>query len=367
MRTAHFGGFAHPTGSDTPMLLRNLIGWSNGGLPSPKVPEFTHTWGDNGIYNVDIEAIDDDMGWVWDAASNEPLQVLPDTSIGHRFVTVAVNNVDPTIDRSSVSAFIATEVCVRVAGTAGNTVTLDVFRDGALLSSVSATRDSGSPNPVTEKCGLFKIDVLGPAQTYTASMTYSAPMGGSNPSWAVFMPWREPVTPGHGTVTIPLDTSSAGTEAVDVGNLTMTLLDSGLGARIDFYAEASDPGTDDLAFVWSWGGESNIVYNAGAPRSDYTINVHHNDGAPTSSGIVGPLAFLGFDDPYFDRAANTERSPLGTTDMAVSDSANHAFGGGQSTYLVFLMVVDDDTGRGYASHFAPEDGIDIQVVVVNLG
>ncbi|TLZ50512.1 MAG: ThuA domain-containing protein [Methanobacteriota archaeon] len=365
-RTAHFGGFAHPTGSDTPMLLRNLIGWSHGGLPSPKVPTFDHTWGDNGIYTVDIEAIDDDMGWVWDDAANAPLQALPDASLAHKFVTVTVNNVDPKIDRSSIEAFIATQSCVRVAGTAGNSVTLDLYQDGNLLSTTTTTRASGDPNPNTEKCGLFKIDVLGPAHTYSATVTYDAPMGGSNPSWVVFSPWREPVTPGHGTVTVPLDTSREGTSNLDVAGLKQDLLDSGRGARIDFSAEARDPGTDDLAFVWSWGGESNVVYNPARADSDYTINVHHDDGTATSSGTLGPLTLLGFSEPLFDRASNTGRSPIGAMNLVVRDSATHAFGGGQSTYYVFLIVLDDDNSRGYDSHFAPTDGVDIQIIVLNL-
>jgi len=34
-------------------------------------------------------------------------------------------------------------------------------------------------------------------------------------------------------------------------------------------------------------------------------------------------------------------------------------------YYVFLMVVDDDNGRGYPSTFF-HDGIDIQVLLVDL-
>ena len=69
-RTAHFGAFANPTGDSTGMLLRNLVGWVAGGIPSPKIAPFTHTYGDNGVYNVDLMAIDDDMGWTWDAVNN---------------------------------------------------------------------------------------------------------------------------------------------------------------------------------------------------------------------------------------------------------------------------------------------------------
>jgi len=365
-RTTHFGGFAHTSGADAGMLFRNLIGWAHGGLPSPKVPDFTHTWGDNGVYTVDVSLIDDDMGYVWDVAGNRPTQVLPNAVLAHKFVTVTVNSVDPTIDRSSIQAFIATQVCVRVSGSGGNTVTLNVYSDGVLAATTSATRDGGSPNPTTEKCGLFKVDVLAP-HTLSAKLTYAAPMGGSNPTWLIFQPWRDPVNPGHGTVTVKVDLASPGTQAVDVSGLKQALLDSGQGARIDFSAQAGDVGSDDLAFLWVWGATGATPYvTPTTPSSDYAIDVHCNAGGTTVTGVLAGPQFLGYCEPYFNRAANTGRSPLGPTGVHVQDSAVHAFDPAQTMYYVVLIVLDDDNSRGYASHFAPTDGVDMQFVLVNL-
>ncbi len=365
MRTAHFGAFGRPTGAVTGMLLRNIVGWVAGGIPSPKIAPFTHTYGDNGVYTVDFMAIDDDMGYVWDFAANAPLQVLPGISLSHRFVTVAVDNTDPVI-QPNIEAFIASQVCVRVSGQGGNTVTANVFQDGVLSSSVSVTRESGSPNPDTEKCGLLRLDVLA-QHTYSARLTYTAPNGGSNPTWLIFSPWREPINPGHGTVEYKLDFASAGTVDVALPTLKRDLLDNGQGAKIDFVAQAFDAGTDDLAFLWIWGTVDGTPYSVpNLATAVYTIHVHHNDGLARSDGVLAGPQNLGFGEPFFDRALNTGRTPEGSMGLTVRDSAVHGFDLQQTSYYVVLIVLDDDNTRGYPSPFG-NDGIDMEFIWVNLG
>jgi len=365
-----FGGLSTMGGDDLTTLVRNMLGWAAGGIPNTRIPSFTHTFGDNGIYNVDFMTIDDDMGFVWDFANNEPLAVLPGTSVSHRFVTVAVNNVEPVIlpgqgGRSGIEAFIAAQVCVRISGTSGNSVTANFYTDGVLSASTSVTRQGGSPNPTDEKCGLLKVDVTA-AHVFSADLTYSAPMGGSNPTWLVIAPWRDPVSPGHGTVTYKFDFGGSGTTVTQaLPTLKQDLVEGGQGAKIDFAAEAYDPGTDDLAFLWAWDATGVVPYDPGASNSVMTIHVHHNDGTLRTDGVLDSPEYLGFTEPYFDRATNDGRSPWGTMDMRVRDTAVHAFGGGQLVYYVFLMVLDDDNNRGYASSFL-HDGIDIEYILVDL-
>src|SRR3990172_1384718 len=91
------GGFAN-SGGDYDDLMRGALGWASGGIPSPLIPSFSHLWGDNGRYNVDIQAIDDDMGFVWNFGTNEPDAVSGYTQlISHNFRPVEVENVNPTI------------------------------------------------------------------------------------------------------------------------------------------------------------------------------------------------------------------------------------------------------------------------------
>jgi hypothetical protein len=369
VRVAHFGGWHAPPGADAPMLLRNMIGYVGGGIPSPKIPPFSHTYGDNGIYTVDFMAIDDDMGYVWDFGANMPVEVIPGVELSHRYSEVTVDNVDPLITGvpggpGGIGAFIAAEACVRVTGTTGNTVTLRMYVDGVVTTTVSTTRMNGDPNPPTEKCGMVRVDVLAP-HTYSAELTYSDPMGGSNPTWLIFSPWREPVTPGHGTITIKYDFDTAGTVSTPMPTLKRDLLAGGDGATIDFVAEASDVGTDDLAFMWVWGAEV-IPKGGGLPEGIvYDIHVYHNDGSARTDGTLATPHYLGYSEPYFDRGLNDERSPLGTTDFRVRDTAVHAFDLRQDIYYVVLIVLDDDNTRGYPSDFL-NDGIDMEFILLDL-
>ncbi|HEV8595568.1 MAG TPA: hypothetical protein VGR51_08580 [Thermoplasmata archaeon] len=373
VHTVHFGGWHAPVGADWRQLVRNMIGFAYGNIPSPKVPTFTHTWGDNGIYTVDISLIDDDMGFVWDFANNEPQQVVPGPGLAHRFVTVAVDNTDPVIQQT-LQAFIAAQVCIRISGTAGNTVTANVFIDGSLSSSVSVTRTGSSPNPTDDKCGLLKLDVMA-LHSVSASLTYIAPMGGSNPTWLVIQPWRSPINPGHGTVTYKYD-FGGGSSTVNqpLPNLVSDLVEGGQGAVVDFAASAVDAGSDDLAFLWQFGGAFAAYPDPSTGTCPVTvdprtcavaIHVFHDDGTPRTNGVLMGPHFLGFGEPYFDRAANTGRSPGGTTNVNVQDTVQHSFAGG--IYYVTLTVLDDDNTRGYTSvqNFG-HDGVDMEFLVIYL-
>jgi hypothetical protein len=366
MRVVHLGAFMAPAGADMPKLARNAIGWAVGGIPNEKIPSFNYPYGDNGVYKAELDVIDDDMGYVWDPVNNVPVQVIPGIPYSQTFMTITVDNVDPMITPDSIEAFIATTVCVRVSGQEGNSVTADVYQDGVLVSTTTTLRTVSDPNPEDEKCGMFKLDVL-KAHTYDATITYEAPNGGSNPTWLIFNPWRDPVTPGHGLVSWKYDLDKGGQViAQSLSSLKRGLLDSGQGAKIDFAAEAFDPGTDDLAFFWQWGAVINSPYEIpNMATTVYGINVHHNNGMPTSNGILADPQHLGFTDPYFDRAANTGLSPLGTMNYRVHDTAVHAFDMQQSMYYVTLIVFDDDNGRGYPSHFQT-DGIDMEFIFLNL-
>ena len=176
---------------------------------------------------------------------------------------------------------------------------------------------------------------------------------------------REPIAPDSkssmNTTAVP---ARAGDARSGSANATRTVARAIAGAKVDFVAEAYDPGTDDLAFLWSWGSDASDVYGW-TPESVYAIHVHHNDGTARTDGVLARPQYLGFSEPYFDRWANDERSPIGTTDFRVRDTAVHAFTGGQAYYYVFLMVLDDDNGRGYPSPYGL-DGIDVEVIVVDL-
>jgi PKD repeat protein len=83
-----------------------------------------------------------------------------------------------------------------------------------------------------------------------------------------------------------------------------------VGQEITFNATASDIGSDDLTFSWTW--------DDGSPDA---LTTHFNDG-------IGP-------DPY--------PSPNGTFPFTVTDVAKHTFDSAK-TYTITLTVNDDDGG-----------------------
>jgi PKD repeat protein len=86
---------------------------------------------------------------------------------------------------------------------------------------------------------------------------------------------------------------------------------------------ATDQGSDDLTFTWSWGDGT----------SD-TVNVHYNDG-------TGP-------DPY--------PSPWGTYPFSATDSADHTYGD-NGYYMITLTVEDDDGGSTSTTAYVYIDNV----------
>src|SRR5437867_2399297 len=284
-RSVNFGGFSGQGGTDCAQdcyaFLRNSFTWSSHTtIPTNEIAPVLHNFGDNGLYNVDLQMIDDDMGFSWDSGANAPVAIpgLAPT-ISHNVVPVEIYNQDPTIDTSSIQAYIAANICLRVSGKEWNTVSLGVFMDGAQSGGVRVTRMSGSPNDQT-KCAFAKIDLKG-AHSFRVDVTFeplSGATSGSNPYWVIIQPWRDPKTPGHGTVTYGGSFNVGDTAhyaaTIDLPTLKQDLLDSGQGARIELEAGASDPGSDDLAFVWRFqDGTSDIV------------NIHNNLDGSVTQGV----------------------------------------------------------------------------------
>ena len=117
--------------------------------------------------------------------------------------------------------------------------------------------------------------------------------------------------------------------------------------------------------MWVWGAEV-IPKGGGLPEGIvYDIHVYHNDGSARTDGTLATPHYLGYSEPYFDRGSNDERSPLGTTDFRVRDTAVHAFDLRQDIYYVVLIVLDDDNTRGYPSDFL-NDGIDMEFILLDL-
>ena len=321
-RSVNSGGFSGQgsaiCGGDCPKWLRNSFMWSSHTVvPTNDIAPQIHTYGDNGIYNVDLQLIDDDMGWSWDAAANAPTAIAGlEPTISHTYVPVEIYNEDPTIATPSVQAYLASNVCLRVAGKEWGTVVLKFFVDGVQSASVQVTRTPGSPNSQA-KCTLARLDVLA-KHTFSSTVQFTPLSGktsGSNPFWVIVDPWRK-TNPGHGTTVFSgnfkVQNPAGWVKTMALNNLVRHLIDSGRGAPVEFAATASDPGTDDLAFVWMW-----------EDGTKQTIQIHKNADGSVAQGTLSDPQHLGFGEPFFDRSANTIRSPAGTMHFTVRDTAVH--------------------------------------------
>ena len=344
---AYTGGYG---GNDAAKLLRQCIGWAIGGIPTPEIPPVVHNWGDNGLYNVDITLIDDDMGWTWDFVNNEPLADPAYTQeLSHHYIPVEVNNVDPTIGGSGgtagIAAYTASQLCVRLSGNKGNDVTLTVMGTDGSYYSVTTTRVPGTP---AIGC-LPKVTVdMTPDTEYTLTIAYD-PTGdsGANPEWVFDSTWPD----GKIKELRHTFNSNDGPSVWTIDNKEFKRLM--LAGEITFEATATDPGSDDLAFAWIWGDST-----------PYDIHIYAHPGVFYTSASSDMFNLLPFKELKFVKADNSIRSPE-FDPMRAHDTAKHTFDQSQMPYFLYvtLIVMDDDVTNPYPSTFH-YPGMDMEVVPI---
>ncbi len=264
--------------------------------PSPEINPVsvtesqTHTYGDNGVFTVTITALDDDNG---------------ETS---STVDVKVENMAPTIE--SIKAFMYANLTLRVAGEKHHSVGARFFEDGEEISSGIVTRTPGNPDEQTATFANVKIDMT---KSYTVLVDYlpndprvNGNVWGGNPVW-IDVEFEDGSTERlHHTFNVrQSDWDSDHWNHIDPWEVE--LVSYLCGHNITFEASASDPGSDDLTFLWDFGDG-----NTTGP------NVYYNNG-------LNP-------DPY----PSPEINPI-----IVIDSTKHKYSS-QGTYIVTIYVSDDD-------------------------
>jgi hypothetical protein len=320
-------------------------------IRDPIFPTTEHTFMDNGIYYVDYQTIDDDMNW--DFSSGYPVYVGPAGEewdwISHTIFPMEIDNVDPVI-RPRIGAYGELDLSIRMAGQKRNTATMRLYENGVLIGEETVLRDPGAPDiavlPAT-------IQMTGDYD-YELTVEYDPDdLDGANPTW---------IFEGHfpdGKIKELRHTfnSNDPTDRVwNIGNVKRLLL----GHDIIFEAEASDTGSDDLAFVWNFGDST-----------PFGVHIYANaDPSSATDGVTdeGSLIFNqdGDRDPWFDRAPNTIRSPFGTG-ISVRDSISHIFDESQPYYYyVMLAVLDDDVGDGYPTTYNNGGGYDMEYAEIDF-
>jgi PKD repeat protein len=252
-----------------------------GTYPFSVTDSVQHTYGDDGIYTITLTVEDDDL----DAVTKTQ--------------NVTINNVVPTI----------------------NFVSIPVDGDeGALLSFSSTATDPGSDDltftwnwgdGTSDTITIFFNDGVGPDPypspwgTYPFSVTDTVDhIYGDNGNYSITLT----VEDDDGGLTENTTTVTIKNVAPTINSLTAP--DGDEGVLISFSSVATDQGSDDLTFTWTWGDGT----------SD-TITIYYNDG-------VGP-------DPY--------PSPWGTYPFSATDTGDHTYGD-NGNYTITLTVEDDDKG-----------------------
>jgi len=347
-----YGGSSFYGGSDASKLLRNCIGWVIGGIPTPDIPAVTHVWGDNGKYNVGVQLIDDDMGWTWDAVNDVPVaDPQYQQSMAFHSIPVEVYNVDPTIlgadGADGPSAYTMADLCIRMTGNKGNDATLTVMGTDGSYYTVTTTRVPG--NPAIGCLPTMTVDMT-PNTKYTFTIAYD-PTGddGANPEWIFAGEFPD----GKIKELRHVFNSNDGPQVWTIDNKEFKAL--AIGSPLTFEASASDPGSDDLAFIWIW-----------SDLTPYDIHIYSHPGVFYTNAVSDQLNLLPFQEPTFIYADNSIRSPE-YNPIRAHDTATHQFAETQMPYFLYVMLIvtDDDNGNPYSSPYL-WPGMDIEVIQIDL-
>ena len=235
-------------------------------------PNVTHAYGDNDDYTVVLTVTDDDGGV---GVDDTPPMVI--------------YNVDPSVD-------LPRPRCVFFEGASGCTLS-GSFTDPGWLDKHTVFWEWGDgieeaqlpteENDPPDATGSFtRTHVYGDNGKFTVKATVTDDDG------------------GKGTAILEMDIVNVAPSIEAFGPFVVDE-----GSSLTVTADATDPGSDDLTFEWSW--EFGPTYS----------NIYYNDG-------TGP-------DPL--------PSPWGTHPFSASDTSTHTYGD-DGNYTISLNVSDDDGG-----------------------
>jgi len=243
-----------------------------------------HTYGDNGVFNVSLKVLDDDGG----TATYE--------------TSVTVGNVPPTI--TDVEAFMLANITLRVAGEKWHDVVLRLYEGGNETGHAQVIRYPGSPDDQSTTLHDVKVSLT---RDFSAVAYYTpdddpinGQPNGADPAWIIFHWENGNETTLHHTFNVQQND----TWVWRVENVIVYAVNQ----IVHFRATATDPGSDDLTFVWDTGDGRMLT------------GVYYNDG-------IGP-------DPYPSPNVN----PMTATDER---SVTYSMAG---AYTIVLTVSDDDGG-----------------------
>lgn len=263
-----------------------------GTFPFSASSNSTHTYGDDCTCNVTLRVEDDDGGFVTYST------------------TIEVSNVRPSIV-GPMRAYAKGNLTLRIAGEKWHDVVLRLYDSSVETASGSIFRTPGSPDEQSITMEGVVIDLLN--NNFTALVEYTplddpinGQVNGATPVWLIFTPCDggEESYLHHA-----FNVKHPDTWMWEVEDFRLFLV----GLNISFEATATDPGSDDLTFTWTWGDGAS------------TSTTFFNDG-------TGP-----------DTYPSPDINPVTITDVQ-----NHAFIS-EGLYIVELDIIDDDGGTVHYS------------------
>jgi hypothetical protein len=321
-------------------------------LVDPVIPTFSYEYMDNGIYYVDVMAIDDDM--YWDLSGPQPVFAGPSTEdpadwISHNIIPIEVENTDPVIS-PKIRAYAELDLVLRMSVSKRNTATMRLMDNGVNIGEVTVFRDPGAPDLGVLPATLEMTN----DHDYSIEIEYNPDdLDGANPTWIFDSHFPD------GKVKQLKHTFNSNDPSDRVWTIP-NLKSFMRGHDIIFEATVHDHGSDDLAFVWNFGDST-----------PFGVHIYANADPDVHVGVSDEATVI-FNqdpdrDPWFDKTANTMRSPFGT-DMTITDTIAHIFDESQPYYYyVHLTVMDDDVNDDYPSIQLPHGtGYDIAIAEIDL-
>ncbi len=246
-------------------------------------PYHNHTWGDDYSGDIVLE--------VWDGE-------FTDTDNA----TVVVRNLVPTVE--AIEAYIDVNFTLRVAGEKWHNVEMYIYKEGVEIGYAEVVRTPSNPDKQSVTVSDIRCEF---PESITVSVLYTpdddpvnGQPNGADPAWII-------LTFEDGTNATLNHTFNV--RHPETWEWNADINPHFVGHEITFEASASDPGSDDLSFVWDWGD--------GTPAG---ITTYYNDGTAP--------------DPYPSPDVNP---------ITASDVQKHAYMAA-GAYTLILTVEDDDGG-----------------------
>ncbi len=210
----------YPSPDDNPMDILDAV---------------SHTYGDNGFFVIKLTVEDDDGG------------------VAVVYHNLTVNNVAPDI--VNIEAFMYVNFTLRVAGEKWHSVGVQLLEDDSEIWAATVTRYPGNPDEQTATIEMVKVDMT---KTYTALVDYipndprvNGNVWGGNPVW-ILMDFEDGSQDRlHHTFNVRQSHwNSDHWNHIDPWEVDFTPRLS--RHNITFEATASDPGSDDMTFLWDF-------------------------------------------------------------------------------------------------------------------